>query len=85
MGGFVDITACKPIEDALHESEAKYRDIANRVPGMVYQFVLHPDGSFSVPFISDRIYDYSGYKPEEIMAESHLLFKPIPDEDINLI
>ena len=85
VGGFVDITECKPIETALQESEKKYRDIANRVPGMVYQFVLHPDGSFSVPFICDRVYEYSGYKPAEITAEPSLLFEPIPKEDIELI
>ena len=85
VGGFVDITECKPIETALQESEKKYRDIANRVPGMVYQFVLHPDGSFSVPFICDRIYEYSGYKPAEIIAAPNLLFEPIPKEDIELI
>ncbi len=85
VGGFVDITACKPIEDALHESEAKYRSIANRVPGMVYQFVLHPDGSFTVPFVSDRVFEYSGYKPETIMAQPDLFFKPIPAEDMELI
>ena len=85
VGGFVDITECRPIEEALQESEEKYRDIANRIPGMVYQFVLHPDGSYSVPFICDRVYEYSGYKPAEITAKPSLLFEPIPKQDIELI
>ena len=72
-------------KDRLSEGEEKYREIANRVPGMVYQFVLHQDGSFSVPFVSDRIYEYSGYTPDEVMAKPTLLFKPINPEDIEFI
>ena len=62
------ITERKRTEEALRQSEEKYREIANSVPGMVYQFVLHQDGSFSIPFISNQVYEYSGYKPEEVRA-----------------
>ena len=85
VGGFVDITEHKQTEEKLRASDEKYREIATRVPGMVYQFVLHQDGSFSVPFISDQVFEYSGFKPEEVMADSDLLFKPIHPEDIETI
>ena len=85
LGQFFDITKRKRTEEALRQSEATYREIANRVPGMVYQFVQHQDGSFSIPFISDQVYEYSGYKPEEVMTEPDLLFKPIHPEDIEMI
>ena len=85
VGGFVDITERKQAEKTLHQSEGKYRKIADRVPGMVYEFVRHQDRSYSVPFISNRVYEYSGYRPEEIMADADLLFKPIHPEDIQLV
>ena len=75
----------KRTDEILRDSEEKYREIANRVPGMVYQFVLHQDGSYSVPFISRRVHEYSGYKPEEIVAEPDLLFKPFHPKDVELI
>ena len=55
-------------KEGQRESEDKYREIANHVPGMVYQFVLHQDGSFSVPFISDQVREFAGYNPEEVMV-----------------
>ena len=85
VGGFVDITERKRAEETLQETEEKFHKTANRVPGMVYEFVQHQDGSYSVPFISNKVHEYSGYRPEEIMANADLLFKPIHPEDIEWV
>ncbi|HEY0021545.1 MAG TPA: PAS domain S-box protein [Longimicrobium sp.] len=49
----VDVTEEVRMEAALRRSEARFERIASKVPGMVYQFALHPDGSTSWPYVSE--------------------------------
>jgi len=81
IGNHEDITDRKNAKNKLEKSEKKYLEITDKVPGIVYQYVQHPDGSFSVPFVSSRVQEYSGYTPEEILAEPSLLFEPIHPDD----
>jgi PAS domain S-box-containing protein len=81
----VDITKRKLAEDALQESEDKYRRLAESIPGMVFQFVLQKDGSFSLPYVNERIMQYAGIAPEAAMAEPSLLFTPIHPDDQEMI
>ena len=63
--GFVsiirDITERRRAEEALRESEEKYRKIVGNVYDMVYS--LYPDGTLY--FISPNVLSFTGYKPEE--------------------
>lgn len=75
-----EIEARKKITDAfldserkLRENERRYREIANKIPGLLYQYIQHRDGSFSVPLISERIHEYSGCTSEEIMKNPSLI------------
>jgi signal transduction histidine kinase/CheY-like chemotaxis protein/HPt (histidine-containing phosphotransfer) domain-containing protein len=68
-------------QDALRESEARYHRIAANVPGMVYQFVLHPDGSVAFPFVSNGSRELVGIEPEAILADPMLLLGIIHPED----
>ena len=83
LGAYTDLTAQKHIEKMLRENNETYREMSGRIPGMIYQFVLHKDGSHSVPYISDKVFDYSGYTPEQMMADPSLIFKPIHPEDLD--
>jgi PAS domain S-box-containing protein len=75
----------KRIEELLGERESRLRKMANQVPEMLYQFVMHRDGSFSVPYFNDRVYQYTGYKPEEIVKDPYVMGKKIHPEDISLL
>ncbi|WP_022664353.1 PAS domain S-box protein [Desulfospira joergensenii] len=78
-----DISERKLAEASLKESEKRYRQIAGQIPGMLYQFVMHKDGTYSVPFVSEKVREFSGYRPEQIKKEPLLLFKPIHPDDLN--
>ena len=51
---------------AQQEAFNRLNKIASRVPGLVYQYRLHPDGSHSVPYASDSIRTLFRLKPEEV-------------------
>jgi two-component system cell cycle sensor histidine kinase/response regulator CckA len=61
-----DVTERRLAEDALRKTEARYHRIAANAPGMVYQFVQHPDGTYRVPFVSEGARDIYGLDPREI-------------------
>jgi PAS domain S-box-containing protein len=68
-------------EEALRQSEAKFQKLSANVPGMLYQFMQHVDGSFSFPYVNSGSYDLYGLTPEEIQADATLLISMIhPDE-----
>jgi PAS domain S-box-containing protein len=78
---FSDITDRKRTEDALRFSETRYQRIAANVPGMVYQFVMHPDGSVAFPFVSEGSRELYGIEPADIMANALMLLGIIHPDD----
>ena len=76
-----DVTERQQTEAALRESEARFQRITANVPGVVYQFVLHPDGSIEWPFISEGCRELFGVEPEYIQRNRTLLQDIIAPED----
>ena len=56
VGTIVDITEAKAAQDALHESEARFRELADAMPQIV--FAGGPDGH--VDYYNRQWYDYTG-------------------------
>jgi len=81
MGYLRDITERERTENALRVSEARYQRIAANVPGMVYQFVLHPDGSIAFPFVSEGSRELCGLEPSRIIADPMALIETMHPED----
>lgn len=78
------ISEQKQREELIHESEARFRRMINQVPEVLYQFVMHKDGAFSVPFVNDQAYEFFGYSPDEIMKEPTLIANNMHPEDKDL-
>ncbi|BAY23097.1 multi-sensor signal transduction histidine kinase [Calothrix sp. NIES-2100] len=58
----------------LQESEIRFQNLANNIPGMVYQFRLAVDGSTSTPYVSSGCLDLYELEPEAVMAGIHSLY-----------
>ncbi|MBD2206030.1 AAA family ATPase [Calothrix sp. FACHB-1219] len=70
----------------LQASETRFQNLANNIPGMVYQFRLAPDGSTSTPYVSSGCFDLYELEPELVMAGVHSLSAMHhPDDDLNII
>ena len=81
LGIATDVTERDQAVAALSDSEARYRHIVANVPGMVYQFVLRPDGTMALPFVSDACREIYRLEPEEIRADASLIVDIIHPED----
>jgi PAS domain S-box-containing protein len=58
----------------LQATEIRFQNLANNIPGMVYQFRLGADGSTSTPYVSSGCIDLYGLEPELVIAGTHSLY-----------
>ncbi len=68
-----DVTERRQMEDALRESDVRFRKLSANVPGMIFQFLKRPDGTYCVPFTSEGIRDIFGCSPQDVRED----FSPI--------
>ena len=68
---------------ALQESLQRLNKIADRVPGVVYQFRLNPDGTSSFPFASEGIKDIYRVSPEEVAHDASTVFSRLHPDDFD--
>lgn len=66
---------------ALTQSEARFNAIVNHTPGLVYQFLLHADGTHAFPYLSDGCAPLLGMQPRELQADPDLFLRLILPED----
>ncbi|HTH15142.1 MAG TPA: PAS domain S-box protein, partial [Magnetospirillum sp.] len=76
-----DITRRKATELMLEETERRLRSIASNLPGVVFQRVLDPDGTFAYPYVSDGIEEILGCEAADIVFDSSILFDAMLDGD----
>lgn len=73
LGSYLDISERKRVENALKENDITLGKLSKHVPGMIYQFMKRPDGSYCVPFTTDAIRDIFGCSPGDVKDD----FSPI--------
>jgi len=76
-----DITRRKATELMLEETERRLRSIASNLPGVVFQRVLDPDGTFAYPYVSEGIEEILGCEAADIVFDSSILFDAMLDTD----
>jgi len=71
----------KAFTEALEKSEAGYRRMVANLPGLVYRFTLHKDGSIKFLFLSDSCKELFGLEPESVKEDSGVLMNRFRSED----
>ncbi len=79
-----ELDKAKRTAEALRESEAKYKKLSDKsLLGVVYQFMMAPDGTYSFPYINDSLRAVTGISPEDAMRDASVLVGKIHPEDID--
>jgi len=81
-----EIEQRKLADNAHQEALERLQKIAGRLPGMVYQSRLFADGNASILYCSDGIRDIFRLSPEQVYADSSLLFALVhPDDHYHVV
>jgi len=78
-GALVDVTATRTAQEELAQSEAKYRFLAERVPGITYISELGPRGRWR--YVSPRVSQVLGFTPEEWTVGSGMWLTQVHPDD----
>jgi len=81
IGSCLDITEIKEAKRDREELLGRLLKIAGRVPGVIYQYRLRPDGSSCFPFASEAIKEIYRVTPEEVLEDASKVFAIIHPDD----
>ncbi|MBD1883492.1 PAS domain S-box protein [Microcoleus vaginatus] len=84
-GLLIDISDRKLAESALRQSEARFQKMAANVPGMIYQYLLHPDGSDEFIYVSSGCWELYELDPEKVQENSDLMWSTVHPEDLKVL
>ncbi len=77
-----DITEQKRQQQKTTETKKILEDLANQVPGALYQYRFYPENESSYfPYTSDGIYEIFEVKPEEVIEDASIVFDRIHADD----
>lgn len=80
-GTNTDLTERKQIEAAREEALKLLQKVANRVPGMVYQYRLRSDGTTCFPYASEGIDEIYRVSPEEVVEDASQVLSILHPDD----
>jgi signal transduction histidine kinase/FixJ family two-component response regulator len=73
--------ARRSIEDALRDSELRFRTLVSNMPGVVFQMTLRRDGVFDFPYVSEGCYQLFGVRPQSLQDNPQLFLEFMVPED----
>ena len=81
IGSCLDITEIKEAKRDREELLDRLLKIAGRVPGLIYQYRLRPDGTSCFPFASDAIREVYRVTPQEVLEDASKVFAILHPDD----
>jgi len=81
VGTLTDITERKEAELALKDAQARFRRMTENVPGMIFRYVLHPNGSDKLTYVSSQVREIFELEPETILKSTTQFWARIHPDD----
>lgn len=81
-GSHIDITREKQLQESREKSLEQLNALSRHVPGMLYQFVLRPDGTSYYAYVSDRLQDVFGCDPALAEPDASIVMNRIHPGDL---
>lgn len=85
VGIVFDITTRKHAEHALLMNEERYRRIIATVPGVLYDYILYPDGTNRFLYIGPRLKEILELDEAALLADSGIFWKIVHPDDVELL
>lgn len=82
LGVAIDITKQKQIEADLKESKSKFKQLAANIPGVILRYLVRPDGSDQILYISPGCYQIFNKTDQEILQNDRLFWQCVLAEDL---
>ncbi len=76
-----DVSAQKHGAQELDEALRRLGKLASRLPGMVYEYRLFPDGRASMPFVSEGIAKLYRITPDEVREDASVMMSRLHPDD----
>ncbi len=68
-------------EQALRDSQARIQRMTENIPGMIYRYVLHPDGTHGLSYVSSQVREIYELEPEKVLQDVSYLQERIHPDD----
>lgn len=77
-----DITDARRAAEEASQANERLKKLTDQVPGVVYQYLLRPDGTSCFPFASDGIEAIYGVRPDDVKDDATMVFERLHPEDL---
>ncbi|MEM9002802.1 MAG: PAS domain-containing protein [Cyanobacteria bacterium P01_F01_bin.86] len=84
-GVIMDVSDRKAAELALQDAQIQFRSMTENVPGMIFRYILHADGSDELTYVSSQVREIFEVKPEIARQRMAYLWERIHPDDLGMV
>ena len=79
----LDISDRTIVEKSLQKSEARFRRLSENIPGVIYQYLVHLDGTDKFTYLSPKVKDIYNLEPEKVIEDSQQMWSLVHPDDVS--